>query len=644
MDKNTIIGLVVLFGMFMGWSWWMQPSTEELELQKHKQDSIQLVAQQRIDSLNALQTATIEASNERATLETLKDENEISSEEYSRIDNERLGIFASAARGEHQTFQIENNLLRLSLSTKGGMVYDAELKDYKSYDSIQTHLFDSLTSGYGLEFFSNNRIIDTRELYFVPVFYDNQPQDGVISLRDTQDSLRFGMRLYAGPNSNSSNDKYIEFIYTLKRDSYMNGFEISFNNTRNVVSAGTNFINFKWNSDLTRQEKNLKDERNQSTVYFKFANEGVDYLGETKDDQDIINQSIKWISFKSRFFSSTFIADKSFANAEIRTWTDPAKEKNTHYLESMEAAIGLPYNTNQPENVKMQLYYGPNSYPILTSYNLDLEQQIPIGWGFFLLAWINKGVIWVFGLLSLMHLNYGIIILIMAIIVKTLLFPIAYKSYMSSAKMRVLKPEIEEITAKFPKKDDAMKKQKATMDLYKRVGVNPMSGCLPMVLQMPILFAMFRFFPSSIELRQQSFLWAHDLSSYDSILNLPFNIPFYGDHVSLFTLLMTVSTIFYTKINNELMGSTSNAMPGMKTMMYFMPIMFLGIFNNYASALSYYYLLVNVITFLQMWIFRKAIDEDAIRKKLLSNKKKPAKKSAWQKRMDSMVKQQQVRK
>lgn len=229
----------------------------------------------------------------------------------------------------------------------------------------------------------------------------------------------------------------------------------------------------------------------------------------------------------------------------------------------------------------------------------------------------------------------------MTILLKLLLFPIAYKSYSSSAKMRVLKPEIEEITAKFPKKDDSVKKQQATMALYKKVGVNPMAGCFPMLLQMPILIAMFRFFPSSIELRQQSFLWAHDLSTYDSILSLPFDIPFYGDHVSLFTLLMTVSTIFYTKLNNEMMGSSSNGMPGMKTMMYMMPIMFLGIFNNYASALSYYYFLANVITFIQMFIFRKSINETAIRQKLLAHKKKTVKKSKWQQRMDDMVKTQQ---
>jgi YidC/Oxa1 family membrane protein insertase len=255
------------------------------------------------------------------------------------------------------------------------------------------------------------------------------------------------------------------------------------------------------------------------------------------------------------------------------------------------------------------------------------------------MQWINRyAVIPVFNFLEGFGWNYGIIILVLTVLLKIVLFPIAYKSYVSSAKMRALKPEIEELGQKFPKKEDAMKKQQATMDLYKKAGVNPMAGCIPMLLQFPILIAMFRFFPSAIELRQQSFLWADDLSSYDSIYNLPFNIPFYGDHVSLFTLLMTVSTLIYTRMNQEMMGSQQQ-MPGMKTMMYLMPIMFLGLFNNYAAGLSYYYFLANVFTFGQMFFIRKSIDESKIRKQIEMNKKKPRKKSNWQKRLEEAAKQ-----
>ena len=301
----------------------------------------------------------------------------------------------------------------------------------------------------------------------------------------------------------------------------------------------------------------------------------------------------------------------------------------------MEAAIAIPY---EGKSINLEMYLGPNKYKEFRKYKLELEKQIPLGWSFFLLAWINRyAVIPAFDFLSGFNLNYGIIILLLTIGLKFVLFPIAYKTYMSSAKMRILKPEIDEISAKFPKKEDAMKKQQATMGLYKKAGVNPMAGCLPMLLQLPILIAFFRFFPASIELRQQSFLWATDLSSYDSIYNMPFTIPFYGDHVSLFCLLMTISTIIYTKLNNDMMAQ-SNQMPGMKTMMYLMPVMFLGFFNNYSSGLSYYYLLANLITFAQMWGFRKFIDEDKLHMRIKENQKKPVVKSAFQKRLEDMAK------
>jgi len=306
----------------------------------------------------------------------------------------------------------------------------------------------------------------------------------------------------------------------------------------------------------------------------------------------------------------------------------------------MSASINIPLNLTSNQSILFSFYFGPNKYNTLRKYHLDLERQIPLGWSFFLMQWINRyAVIPVFDFLSKFALNYGIIILILTLLLKIVLFPIAYKTYTSSAKMRVLKPDVDEIGNKFPKKEDAMKKQQAVMALYKKAGVNPMSGCVPLLLQMPILIALFRFFPSSIELRQQSFLWAHDLSSYDSILNLPFTIPFYGDHVSLFCLLMTISTIIYTKINNDMMSGSTQQMPGMKTMMYLMPVMFLGFFNDYSSGLSYYYLLANLITFAQMWAFRKFVNEDAIRVKIQENKKKTVKVSSFQKRLEDMAKQ-----
>jgi YidC/Oxa1 family membrane protein insertase len=301
----------------------------------------------------------------------------------------------------------------------------------------------------------------------------------------------------------------------------------------------------------------------------------------------------------------------------------------------------VPLDPNAKQGFPMHMYFGPTRYKTLKKYDLDLERQIPLGWSSpYILGWINRfAVIPVFNLLESTGLNYGIIILILTILLKIVLFPIAYKTYMSSAKMRVLKPEIDEINKRIPK-EKTMERQQATMSLYKKAGVNPLAGCIPMLLQMPILIALYRFFPASIELRQQSFLWATDLSTYDSVLNLGFNIPMYGDHISLFTLLMTISTIIYTKVNNQLMG-TQQQMPGMKVMMYLMPVMFLGFFNNFAAGLSYYYFLANMLTFLQMWIIRRSVDEAAIHRQIQENKKKPdtKKKSGFQKRLEYMAKQ-----
>jgi YidC/Oxa1 family membrane protein insertase len=332
------------------------------------------------------------------------------------------------------------------------------------------------------------------------------------------------------------------------------------------------------------------------------------------------------------------IAGNSFSSAQVSTTT--FDESYDDLLKKMTASIDIPYNSRENSQFPMSFYFGPNHFQTLKQYGLELESQIPLGWA--IMGWINRFiVIPVFNYLDSFNLNYGIIILLLTLMLKLALFPIAYKTYLSSARMRVLKPDIDALGEKFPKKEDAMKKQQAVMALYKKAGVNPMAGCVPMLLQLPILLALFRFFPASIELRQEGFLWADDLSSYDSILDLPFTIPFYGDHVSLFTLLMTVSTIIYTRMNSQMMN-TGTQMPGMKTMLYIMPVMLLGIFNNFASGLSYYYFLANVITFGQMYAFRFMIDEDKIHKRIEENKKKPVKKSGWQKRLEDMAKQQQV--
>ena len=419
----------------------------------------------------------------------------------------------------------------------------------------------------------------------------------------------------------------------------MLNFNIEMHGMQSVIPANMNYVELKWYVDLLQEEKTV-DTRNGATIYYKFYKDNVDNLSERKDEDKTIKTNLKWVSFKQRFFSSTLISKQFFNDGVLKVHKIKKNPPTKHYLKSVSVDLTVPFNVQRDKIIPMSFYFGPNDFTTLKSYGMQLEHQIPIGWSFFILAWVNEWiVIPVFNWLGSYGWNYGIVILVLTILLKMALFPIAYKTYMSSAKMRVLKPEVDVINAKFPKKEDSMKKQQAVMALCRKAGANPASGCIPMLLQMPILFAMFEFFPSAIQLRQQSFLWAHDLSSYDSILHLPWNIPFYGDHVSLFTLLMTVSTIMYTYLNNQMMGAQTQSMPGMKNMMYIMPILFLGMFNNYASGLSYYYFLANIITFLQMYLFKYAINEEKLLKRIEINKKKPKKKSNFQKRLEEAAKQ-----
>ncbi|MFZ4464002.1 MAG: membrane protein insertase YidC [Bacteroidales bacterium] len=632
MNKDTIIGFVLIAAILIGYSFWMSPSKEEVAIMKQKQDSIERLREQNriLDSVNMLARAQEQLSlPENRPLDTV-------SNSYQAL-RDKFGAFASSSEGETTSYTIENDLLKLSIPAKGGYISSVELSKYKTWDSLALVLFDPASSNFDVSFFSQNRSINTKDFYFKP-FLNGKPYTGGSLTTPTNDSLVFGMRLFADDLSgNPDPSKYIEFEYRLRPGEYMLGFDINIKGMSDVMASNTSFLALNWNADLLKQEKSV-DNFNGSTIYYKHHNDDVEYMSETKDEELSVKTRVKWVSFKQRFFTSTLISTSAFDNADMKTVTQ-LDNRNPRYLKSMETTVELPFRPEAASNIPLSFYFGPNQFKELKSHHLDLEKQIPLGWSFFLLAWINiYVVIPVFGFLGSYGWNYGIVILVLTILLKILLFPIAYKTYLSSAKMRVLKPEVDEISAKFPKSEDAMKKQQAIMALYKKAGANPMSGCVPMLLQMPILIAMFRFFPSSIELRQQPFLWATDLSSFDSIWNLPFEIPFYGSHVSLFTLLMTISTIIYTYLNNQMMGSQSTQLPGMKTMMYIMPIMFLGMFNNYASGLSYYYFLANVITFAQMYIFRLAINEDKVHAKIQENKKKPVKKSGFQARLEEAAK------
>ena len=638
MNKNSIIGIVLIIGILVGWSIWVTPSKEEIARQREIQDSIYQANRARYiaDSIRFMEAQ--KAAEQQLSTQS---ETNVASDAVMR---DKYGVFTTTAKGEEQLYTIENDVLKMTLTTKGAYVKTVELKDYKTWDSLPLIGFDENTSKFNLSFFASNRNVNTIDLFFTP-YLNNYPYDGdgkivvgekpvVLSFRACSDDLTDVLN----PN------QYIEFTYTITKDEYMVDFDVKTVNIKNIIASNTNFITIDWYVDLLKQEKAV-DRYNGSNVYYKFLSDDVESLsgdrGGEKDGEKDLRANLKWLSFKQRFFSYSLIAKDYFNSAIVGLKTD-VRSTNPRYLKTMYAAVDVPFDAFQENNtLAMQFYFGPNSLKIMDKYDLDLDKQIPLGGK--LVGWINRYIVVnVFDWLGSYGWNYGIVILVLTIIIKLALMPFAYKSYQSTAKMRVLKPEIDEINAKYPDEKDNMKKQQAVMDLYKKAGASPTSGCLPMLLQLPILWAVFRFFPSSIELRQQPFLWADDLSTYDSILDLGFNIPFYGDHVSLFTLLMTVTTILYTYINNKQMAATNQqGMKGMKVMMYIMPIMFLGLFNSYSAGLSYYYMLVNIITFIQMYLFRVFTDEDKLRKKIELAKQRPVKKSRFQKRLEEMQKQQQ---
>ncbi|OFZ06907.1 MAG: hypothetical protein A2338_05985 [Bacteroidetes bacterium RIFOXYB12_FULL_41_6] len=630
MNKNSILGFILIAAIMIGYTYWFTPSSTELAQRKHTADSLANIEQQRIQKEQVRQAAF----EQEAELQQPAEEVMVSTDQNLDQLREKYAQFAGSVNGQENITVLENDLVRIELTNKGGHIKTVELKGYQTYDSLPLILLEPESSRFGLTFFSKNRLINTEDLYFSPSTTEtNLTVSG-------DNTMSFSMRLYTDlPDGEKNLNSYIEYLYTITGNNYLFDLTINLEGLEGVMSSNNNYMGLNWFADLRRQEL-VQDQWNGSTIYYKYLTDDVEYMSETEDDDEQISTKLKWVSFKQRFFSSTIIAKDAFDNGKL-TVIEKKDQPNDRYLKTMSAEFELPIQLQGKTSIPLSFYFGPNKFYTLKAYDLDLERQIPIGWGFFLLAWINEYiVIPTFNWLGGYGWNYGIVILMLTLLLKLILFPIAYKTYYSSAKMRVLKPEIDELAKKFPKTEDAMKKQQATMALYRHAGVNPAAGCVPMLLQMPILFALFKFFPASIELRQQPFLWATDLSTYDSIMQLPWDIPFYGDHVSLFTLLMTVSTIMYTYMNNQMMAGQTSQMPGMKTMMYLMPIMFLGIFNSYASGLSYYYFLANMITFGQMFVFRYAINEDKLRATIEINKKKPAKKkSGFQKRLEEAAKQ-----
>ena len=626
MDKNTILGFVLIALIIIGFSQLNKPSEIELANQVRYNDSIALV-----------QKAAVEKQAAVTKEKTAISPDSLSSNDTTALSKitDSFGDFNTAAVGEEKFYTLENELVKLTFSSKGGRVTSAQLKKYRTHDSLPLVLFDAKESNMGFTFVTNNnRVVNSTDLYFEPV-------SGVT--KDAKGNQTLILRL------KTAGKGYLDFAYTLPANNYMLSFGIKANAMNTVMPAGTNFLEMQWTSKIRQQEKGRKFENQYSSIEYKYLADDVEKISESKDEEKTLPNKVKWIAFKDQFFSSILIADDALNSTTLKS---KLETEESGYLKSYAADMTVAFDPTGKTPTTFRLFFGPNQYKILAAYDkgvpadskLRLNKIIPLGWGIF--GWVNMFmIIPMFNFFSTFMSNFGLIILLMTLVIKLILFPLTYKSYISSAKMRVLKPEIDEINARIPA-DKAAERQKATMELYGKVGVSPMSGCLPTVLQMPILFAMFSFFPASIELRQQSFLWATDLSAYDAIISwttyIPVISPYFGNHISLFCLLMTITNIVYNKINMASTGGTEQ-MPGMKWMMNLMPIMFLFIFNNYASGLSYYYFVSTLITIIQTVMIRSKVDEKKLLSELHAKRltKKPAKKSGFMSRLEKMQNEQQ---
>ena len=624
MNKNTIIGLVLIGIILFGFSWYSSKQQQSMMEEQTRQDSIARA--------NYIEHLVDEAQT------SMNQHNQAENAEIDSLGRDRFQQQLAASLGEHlyaaqtgkeEFFTLGNDKMTVTLSTKGGMIYSAVLKDYTSYDKTPLNIFEAGSNVFNLSFYTT-QTINTEKFFFTPVSRQN-----ILVGENDEAGQSFAMRLYADSVS------YLEYIYTIKPGNYMIDFDVRMVNMESKLARNQSYFDINWQTVSEQNEKGFENENNYSTVAYRVPNEsGIEEFSRSDGSKsETVNTDIQWVAFKQQFFSAILVSKDNFANGTVAFDTF---ESTSHKIKHNSANLSVPYSPNK-ENYGFSFYLGPNDYRNLKSYDMQMQKLIPLGGKW--ISWISTLIIipffdWLGGSIA----NYGIIILLLTVLIKLILFPFTYKSYMSMAKMRVLQPEIQALNEKYPKQDDAMKKQQATMALYKSAGVSPFGGCLPMLLQMPILFAMFRFFPSSIELRQQPFLWADDLSAYDNILDFGFNIPLYGDHISLFALLTAATMILSQKLTAT-PQTGGQQMPGMKMMLYLMPVMFLVWFNNSASGLSYYYLVSNLITIGQTFAMRAVVNEDKLHARMKANASKttakPKKKSKFMQRYEEALKQQQ---
>ena len=606
MDKNTITGLVLIGILLVGFSYLSRPSEEQLAAQKRYYDSIAVVQQEQ----EALK---------------LKTEAALASAQKEAAEKDSSALFFDALKGKEEKVSIQNNLVDITLSTKGGRVTSALLKEYMLQDKkTPVTLFDGEDAAMNFNFYNQKGAIQTKDYFFEAV----NRTDSSVTMRLAADA-----------------DSYIDFVYSLQPDSYLMNFEIKATNMAGKL-ANTGYVDIDWSQRARQLEKGFTYENRLAELTYKLAEDDVDNLSAASNDKKELEGKVDWIAFKNQFFSSVFIADQDFDKVKV---SSQMEKQGSGYIKDYAAEMNTFFDPTGKETTQMHFYFGPNHYKTLKALDNDREEKwrldrlVYLGWP--LVRWINQIItINVFDWLSGWGLPMGVVLLLLTIMVKVLVYPATWKTYMSSAKMRVLKPKVDEIGKKYPRPEDAMKKQQEMMTLYSQYGVSPMGGCLPMLLQFPILIALFMFVPSAIELRQQSFLWADDLSTYDAFITFPFRIPFLGDHLSLFCLLMTITNILNTKYTMSMQDNGAQPqMTAMKWMMYLMPLMFLFVLNDYPSGLNYYYFVSTLISVGTMILLRKTTNEAKLLAILEANKKdlKQMKKTGFAARLEAMQKQQE---
>lgn len=621
MDKNTWIGFLLIAGIIVGFSMLNRPSKAELAERQRQQDSIQAV---RMEERKAqMKTAELTQQTQQAVAEP----EELTETEVANRLQEAYGPFAIAAQGEEEHVVLDNGKVRLTISTLGGEIKRAELPEYKaSGDSINPlRLFGEGESKLDFTLRTiNDRILQTANLYFTPVAVD---------------SNRVVMRL-----KTNNEEAWLDFIYELS-DNYMVSFTIAPHQLQTELAQNIRSLDVEWSQVVPQHEQGRKFEERYAQLQYMLVGGDIEKLSENKEDHEKESANVKWIGYKDQFFSTVFIADESFNSANFYSRPLPS---SSGFIKQYSTSTHVPFDITGTNTTGFRFYMGPNHYNTLKSYDegvakedqLHLKSLVPLGWK--IVSWINVIiVIPMFDLFTSWGLHIGWVILLMTLVIKLIILPFVFVSYKSSAKMRALKPQIDAINEKYPA-DKMQERQQATMQLYQQAGVSPMSGCLPMLFQFPVLMAMFWFLPTAIELRGKSLFWADDLSTYDAVFHWGINIPLLGDHLSLFCLLMTIANFGYTFITMQSQATDPN-MKFMKYMMYAMPLMFLFIFNDYAAGLSFYYLVSLFITIIQTMIFRWALDDKKMLAEIEANKKKRAgkPKSGFMQRLEKMQQEQQ---